>query len=932
MWSTIWAPRKPSRLGSASWSGAEVDEDPLWGENLQAEADRGATSLGSCGHREGVWGWGFPGDLCGRHAHRSETWTCTSSIGAGCKDVDLQSYGSCNWGEDGEVLWLGDHQEREGLLGGSNGLCYMELVKKHGIEQPWHPGQTLFSNLGTEDGTVVDPKGLKACQGIIGELQWLQKSRPDVCYHVGVMSRLMHRRPKTVLKLGKELMRYLAGTVNNGLHYVRCEEQPPFGEGEQLPERRSISQLEVYTDSSFALEHELHKSVTGMTVYLGGAPVLWLSGRQPFVTSSTTEAELLSCGEGFQAAEGLGALLQAMGFKDIAKVLLCDSKSGLQLMTTETGSWRTRHLRIRHAKLREAIQEGEQPVWKARHVPGAGLVADGLTKALQGLRFMEFVRGLKMFDMKAKEVTPAVEMGDEFGNNPAESQAKVEALMMAGAKLAEPRDNPPKARMAGVALLVAGICWMKRNGRWEQVYELSPPLTSREDEPGCVEKQGPVVRAPNEPTTQEERGRENEPPQVNLAAVRAQNEPTVGRDREDKPPKKDPEGHQEKGIGGFPKVQTNLELLKPTVELSFEMLPQKEGISVVPVGQHCAAEFGRPPIGRADHWLMRGEWMVRAHGKSRLAFALEDSFATWRASTWLRGGEVLWGKTWTGDPEPKMAVVCGQGQGSLAWIHLFPTQDDKVSWEFLRCCAYSAGPTYTGWGAFSGCAINAWGHDEIYGKWIAISAWAIAELEGISWVPPSKCGGERPTGRWETFAPWSGWCRGRSNQRLERSVLRPWGDPARCEGGEGSEAWRYAIWPWSWKRGEGKVHSWTDWWRTSDAGWCWGACWRKVWTSLWASTWHLELFKPKRNKWNRELKYLHFWAIFRVWNGNYIGDYLNAGDDFNRWDNWVLWTWPGWGSQQWQQPRPYVATKDAGHQRRGLWKGWIWTGASWPFS
>ena len=113
-------------------------------------------------------------------------------------------------------------------------------------------------------------------------------------------------------------------------------------------------------------------------------------------------------------------------------MLLCDSKSGLQLMTTETGSWRTRHLRIRRAKLREAIQEGEQPVWKARRVPGAGLVADGLTKALQVLRFMEFVRGLKMFDMKAKEVTPAVEMGDELGKNPAESQANVEALMMAG--------------------------------------------------------------------------------------------------------------------------------------------------------------------------------------------------------------------------------------------------------------------------------------------------------------------------------------------------------------------------------------------------------------------------------------------------------------------------------------------------------------------
>ena len=182
-----------------------------------------------------------------------------------------------------------------------------------------------------------------------------------------------------------------------------------------------------------------------------------------------------------------------------------------------------------------------------------------------------------MFDMKVKEVTPAVEMGDEFGKNPAESQANVEALMMAGAKLAEPRDNPPRARMAGVALLVAGICWMKRHGRWEQVYELSPPLTSREDEPGCVEKQKPVVRAPTEPTTQEERGRENEPPQVNLAAVRAQNEPTVGRGREDEPPQKDPEGHPDKRYWRFPLGSNQLGTSETNGRIQFSNVTSKGG-------------------------------------------------------------------------------------------------------------------------------------------------------------------------------------------------------------------------------------------------------------------------------------------------------------------------------------------------------------------
>ena len=574
-----------------------------------------------------------------------------------------------------------------------------ELVKKHGVEQPWHPGQTLFSNLGTEDEAVIDPKDIRACQGIIGELQWLQKSRPDVCYHVGVMSRLMHRRPKAVLRLGNELLKYLAGTVDYGLHYVRCEEQPPFGENEQLPERRSLNQLEIYTDSSFALEHELYKSITGMTVYLGGAPVLWLSGRQPFVTSSTTEAELLSCGEGFQAGEGLGALLQVIGIKDVSKILLCDSKSGLNLLTTETGSWRTRHLRIRHSKLREAIQHGDQPTWKAKHMSGTLLVADGLTKALQGLRFQEFVKGLKMENMKLKYTTPAAEMGNLQTEDPwaeATPQRKLQALgLLASGAAVVKMATQPKYKALGASVMALGTCWLYKMSKWEQGNELSPPCISREDEPGCMEREKPVMRAPNEPITQEERGRGDEPPQVKRVAVRAQDEPTVERGREDEPPREDPKGHQEKGIGGCPQVQTNLELLKPTVEPSFEMLPHKEGISVVPVVQHCspegldelvsvskhsgprelarpklcmmtqmpvapksgegkpweAAEFGRPPIGRADHWLMRGEWMVRAHGKSRV-----QSYSPLHSRTPLPPEELLHDcvvvKFYEGRPEP----------------------------------------------------------------------------------------------------------------------------------------------------------------------------------------------------------------------------------------------------------------------------------------
>ena len=63
------------------------------------------------------------------------------------------------------------------------------------------------------------------------------------------------------------------------------------------------------------------------------------------------------------------------------------------------------------------------------------------------------------------------------------------------------------------------------------------------------------------------------------------------------------------------------------------------------------SEFGRPPIGHTDHWLVRGEWMVRAHGKSRV-----QSYSPLHSRTPMPPGELLHDcvvvKFYGGRPEP----------------------------------------------------------------------------------------------------------------------------------------------------------------------------------------------------------------------------------------------------------------------------------------
>ena len=85
----------------------------------------------------------------------------------------------------------------------------------------------------------------------------------------------------------------------------------------------------------------------------------------------------------------------------VSKNLYGDCKSALSLATTETGPWRTRHLRLRAHRLREALRTSatdpqQEPAWSARHLGGNDLVADGLTKPLLGASFVRFASRLSL--------------------------------------------------------------------------------------------------------------------------------------------------------------------------------------------------------------------------------------------------------------------------------------------------------------------------------------------------------------------------------------------------------------------------------------------------------------------------------------------------------------------------------------------------------
>ena len=276
-------------------------------------------------------------------------------------------------------------RSQQGLLIGQMGYTADLLKRRKITETEDVPIQKIIEDKEEEE---KHPDDLKKAQALVGELMWLSnRTRGDIAFAIGAASRILHKRPKYACSIAENVLKYINKTKNYVMEYLP-EEAAKKRNSKHLPEPRDWKKLEIYSDASFAPPHEGHRSIQGAVVEHCGNVLAWTSTRQAFVTQSTAESELVAFNEAYQVGESTAALL-SMFKVEVERLLYGDNRAALSLCSAECGSWRTRHLRLRSAKLREALME-EGGNWRAKHLPGGELVADGLTKGLVGQSFVQF--------------------------------------------------------------------------------------------------------------------------------------------------------------------------------------------------------------------------------------------------------------------------------------------------------------------------------------------------------------------------------------------------------------------------------------------------------------------------------------------------------------------------------------------------------------
>ena len=173
----------------------------------------------------------------------------------------------------------------------------------------------------------VDERDVRLAQKEIGELLWIStRTRPELAFVVSRCSAMVLTAPKWVQQMADLVWGYLKHTQYQGLWYIR-----DHGSDEAGVELYGGGGLRAYSDISFAPTHDGSVSHGAVFVMWRGSLLWWRSGKQPFPTLSTAEAELVEAIEAFMLGDSVDAVV-AEHERGYVKSLYIDNQAAVALL------------------------------------------------------------------------------------------------------------------------------------------------------------------------------------------------------------------------------------------------------------------------------------------------------------------------------------------------------------------------------------------------------------------------------------------------------------------------------------------------------------------------------------------------------------------------------------------------------------------------
>lgn len=252
----------------------------------------------------------------------------------------------------------------------------------------------------------------------VGSIMYaMVETRIDIAFATSTVSRFAKNPSSEHFNAIDQILRYLAGSRERGI---------TFGGEKEL-------KLVGYSDSDWAGDHADRKSTSGFVFMLNGGPISYASKKQAVVALPSTEAEYVALSLAAREATWLRLLLTELGLltpseqfaeiqvhennkcaeailptsardqdKPVPDELISekipitikgDNQSSISLANNPVLHTRTKHIDIQHHYIRDEVASGRINLV---YTPTGEMLADGLTKPLSHVKFLNIIRQIRM--------------------------------------------------------------------------------------------------------------------------------------------------------------------------------------------------------------------------------------------------------------------------------------------------------------------------------------------------------------------------------------------------------------------------------------------------------------------------------------------------------------------------------------------------------
>jgi histone deacetylase 1/2 len=250
----------------------------------------------------------------------------------------------------------------------------LDILKRSGMDKskPVDTPMSVTEKLSVTQGSSLGPDDSTKYRSLVGALQYLTLTRPDISYAVNKVCQYLHSPTTVHFSAVKRILRYVNGTLNLGLKF--------------RPSNSMV--VSAFSDADWAGCVDDRRSTGGFAVFLGPNLISWSARKQPTVSRSSTEAEYKALANATAELIWIQQLLRELQIphQSVGR-LWCDNIGARYLSANPVFHARTKHIEIDFHFVRERVA---QKLLDIRYIHTDDQLADGFTKPISVSRMKSF--------------------------------------------------------------------------------------------------------------------------------------------------------------------------------------------------------------------------------------------------------------------------------------------------------------------------------------------------------------------------------------------------------------------------------------------------------------------------------------------------------------------------------------------------------------